>query len=43
MLRLAPEIDLEWAFRHALDHSPSGQVMAEEFLEGPQLARRPSW
>ncbi|NVJ97566.1 MAG: ATP-grasp domain-containing protein [Alphaproteobacteria bacterium] len=28
----------EWAFRHAKEMSPSGRVMAEKFLSGPQLS-----
>ncbi|WP_082714593.1 ATP-grasp domain-containing protein [Kordiimonas lacus] len=27
-----------WAFEHALSASPSGRVMAEKFLEGPQVS-----
>lgn len=38
VLRLTRETDLGWAFRHALDLSPAGRVIAEEFLEGPQLS-----
>jgi biotin carboxylase len=31
-------IDLEWAHETALGESPSGQVMVERFLEGPQIS-----
>ncbi len=30
--------DLGWAFKHALEASPSGRVMAEKFLSGPQIS-----
>jgi len=38
VLRLAEGIDLEWAFRHSMQFSPSSQVMVEEYLEGPQIS-----
>lgn len=38
VLRLTEEVDLDWAFEHARSHSPSGRVMAEEYLPGPQVS-----
>lgn len=38
VLRLTEEVDLGWAFEQARSHSPSGRVMAEEYLEGPQVS-----
>lgn len=38
VLKLKPDIDLEWAFEVAKSFSPSEQVMIEEFLEGPQIS-----
>ncbi len=38
VLRLDPGIDLEWAWRHALGHSPGGRVMVEEYLDGQQVS-----
>jgi biotin carboxylase len=32
------EIDPNWAFHYAKGFSPSGRVMVEEFLEGPQVS-----
>jgi len=36
VLRLSAEVDTEWAFKTAAAESPSGQVLVEEWLEGPQ-------
>jgi len=36
--RLIGDIDLNWAFNFALDHSTSKQVMVEQFLSGPQIS-----
>lgn len=36
--RLTPDGDLTWAFRYAQENSPSGQVMVEEYLTGPQVS-----
>ncbi len=36
--RLTEEVDLEWAYSEALRHSPSGRVMAEQYLDGPQVS-----
>ena len=38
VLRLTPSVDLEWAYEVAQGHSPSGRVMLEEFLPGPQVS-----
>ena len=38
VLRLLPDIDLVWAYETALAHSPSGRVMLERFLPGPQVS-----
>ena len=38
VLRLIGDVDFEWAFGEALRHSPSGRVMVEEFLTGPQVS-----
>ncbi|MBI1920068.1 MAG: ATP-grasp domain-containing protein [Geobacter sp.] len=38
VLRLMESTDLDWAFRHAHQFSPSGRVMVEEYLSGPQIS-----
>jgi biotin carboxylase len=38
VLRLGPEVDLGWAFEFSRRESPSGCVMVEEFLDGPQIS-----
>jgi biotin carboxylase len=38
VLRLTSGVDLEWAFGHSLQYSPSSQVMVEEYLTGPQIS-----
>jgi biotin carboxylase len=38
VLRLTEKADLYWAFSHARDNSPTGRVMAEEYLSGPQIS-----
>ena len=38
VLRLLSEIDLDWAYETALAHSPTGRVMLERFLSGPQVS-----
>ena len=30
--------DLDWAFDHAKKHSDIGEVIVEEFIQGPQLS-----
>lgn len=38
VLRLLPETDLAWAYATAKGHSPTGRVMLERFLPGPQVS-----
>lgn len=38
VLRLMPEIDLDWAFELSRSFSPTGRVMVEEYLSGPQVS-----
>jgi len=38
VLRLTEGVDLDWAFEHSRAQSPTGGVMAEEFIEGPQVS-----
>lgn len=38
VLRLSKKTDLDWAFRHSRDNSPTGRVMVEEYLPGPQIS-----
>jgi len=38
VLRLTPTVDLGWAFNIAMENSPAGSVMVEEFLDGPQIS-----
>lgn len=38
VLRLTESDDLEWAYEHSVSFSPSGRVMVEEYLEGPQIS-----
>ena len=38
VLRLSVEADLDWGFEFALSQSPTGRVMVEEFLDGPQVS-----
>ena len=38
VLRLQPETDLAWAYATAKGHSPTGRVMLERFLPGPQVS-----
>jgi biotin carboxylase len=38
VLRLTPGVDLEWAYRLSHRHSPTGRVMIEQFLSGPQIS-----
>lgn len=38
VLRLSADLDLDWAFAHARENSPTERVMAEEFLAGPQVS-----
>jgi biotin carboxylase len=38
VLRLTPDVDVEWAFATAKSVSPTGRVMVERFLPGPQVS-----
>ncbi len=38
VVRLTGAVDPAWAFATALTHSPSGRVMVEHFLDGPQVS-----
>jgi biotin carboxylase len=38
VLRIGPETDLQWAFTFSQRESPTGRVMVEEFLDGPQIS-----
>jgi biotin carboxylase len=38
VLRLTETVDLEWAYQFSARQSPSGRVIVEEFLEGPQIS-----
>lgn len=38
VLRLTPDVDLEWAYRLSHDYSPTGRVMVERFVPGPQVS-----
>ena len=38
VLRLVAGVDLDWAFGHAREWSPTGRVMVDEYLTGPQLS-----
>jgi biotin carboxylase len=38
VLRLPANIDLDWAFQHAQQFSPSSRVMVEQYLEGLQIS-----
>jgi biotin carboxylase len=38
VLRLTPDIDLMWAYKLSHGFSPTGRVMIERFMEGPQVS-----
>jgi len=38
VLQLLDDVDTAWAFVEAHRHSPTGRVMVEQFLEGPQIS-----
>jgi biotin carboxylase len=38
VLRLTAGVDLAWAFAESHKYSPTGRVMVEEFLDGPQVS-----
>jgi biotin carboxylase len=38
VLKLDETVDLDWAYETALENSPSGRVMVERFMPGPQVS-----
>lgn len=38
VLRITKEVDLDWAFREALDNSETGRIILEKFIRGPQIS-----
>jgi len=38
VVRLLPDVDSAWAYDQAAAHSPSGRVMVEAYLPGPQVS-----
>ena len=38
VLRLTPDVDLEWAYHLSHSYSPTDRVMVERFLAGPQVS-----
>ena len=38
VLRITESVDLDWAYNHSISFSPSGRIMVEEFLDGPQIS-----
>src|SRR6202140_2944760 len=38
VLRLTEAVDLNWAYEFSASQSPTGRVMVEEFLDGPQIS-----
>lgn len=38
VLRIKDNTDLAWAYNYSLKYSPGGRVMAEEYIEGPQIS-----
>lgn len=38
VLQINPDLDLNWAYNHSLENSPSNRVMVEEFITGPQFS-----
>ena len=38
VLKLNKETNLSWAYNHSKSYSPSGKVMVENFLDGPQIS-----
>ena len=38
VLRLTPDVDLAWAYEFSRCESPTGRVIVEEFLAGPQIS-----
>ena len=38
VLRLTPEVDIDWAYQYSLKYSPTRRLMVEQYLEGPQIS-----
>lgn len=38
VLKFTADVDLNWAYEHSISFSPSGRVMVEEYLDGPQIS-----
>jgi biotin carboxylase len=38
VLRLTHEVDIEWAWEHSKSNSPTGHVMVERYIAGPQVS-----
>ena len=38
VLRLTKKVDVKWAWNHSKKNSPTGRVMVEKYLEGPQVS-----
>jgi len=38
VLRLTADVNLKWAYHLSLSYSPTGRVMVEQFLAGPQVS-----
>lgn len=38
VIKVTENVDLEWAYLHAKSFSPSGRVLIEQYLEGPQIS-----
>ncbi len=38
VLKLNPDIDIPWAWQHSKSNSPTGRVMIEKYIDGPQIS-----
>jgi len=38
IIRVTEDVDIEWAYNYAKDISPSGTIVVDEFISGPQLS-----
>ena len=38
VLKLSSGVDLDWAYAYAREYSPTGRVMVETYLDGPQVS-----
>lgn len=38
VLKLTEKVDLQWAWNHSKKNSPTGRVMLEKYLKGPQIS-----